>query len=76
MQFLVLIGVLAGLLLVSLLPMLVIGAPKQWCRTCRHQSYDHRDGTGACTGDDFPVGEFTPSGACPCGEYVPNRKPR
>ncbi|MFE6456655.1 hypothetical protein ACPCAE_18745 [Streptomyces cinereoruber] len=76
MQFLVLIGVLAGLLLVSLLPMLVIGAPKQWCRTCRHQSYEHEDGTGACAGDDFPVGELTPSGACPCGEYVPNRKPR
>ncbi len=76
MQFLVLIGVLAGLLLVSLLPMLVVGAPKQWCRTCKHQSYEHEDGTGACAGDDFPVGEFTPSGACPCGEYVPNGKPR
>ncbi|MGW3387137.1 hypothetical protein [Streptomyces cinereoruber] len=76
MQFLALIGVLAGLLLVSLLPMLVIGAPKQWCRTCKHQSYEHEDGTGACAGDDFPVGELTPSGSCPCGEYVPNRKTR
>ncbi|MGJ7414612.1 hypothetical protein AB9128_01960 [Streptomyces cinereoruber] len=76
MQFLIVIGACAGLLLVSLLPMLVIGAPREWCRTCKHQSYDHRDGTGGCTGDDFPVGEFTPIGTCPCAEYVPNRKPR
>ncbi len=76
MQFLVFIGAFAGLLLISLLPMFIIGAPKEWCRTCKHQSHDHRDGTGGCAGDDFPVGEFTPSGTCPCGEYVPNRKPR
>ncbi|MFJ8663378.1 hypothetical protein [Streptomyces sp. NPDC093795] len=69
-------GGFVALLLISLLPMLIIGAPKEWCRTCKHQSYDHEDGTGRCTGDDFPTGEFAPSGTCDCWGYVPNRKPR
>lgn len=67
MQFPVVIGACAGTLLAPLLPMLVIGAPREWCRTCKHQGHDHGDGTGGCAADDFPVGEFTPSGTCPCG---------
>ncbi len=67
------VGLCAGIGLVSLLPMLIVRPPKQWCRTCKHQSYDHEGGTGACTGDDFPVGEFTPSGTCRCSAYVANR---
>ncbi|MFF0742845.1 hypothetical protein ACFYVL_20850 [Streptomyces sp. NPDC004111] len=75
-NLLVLLGVFGGIGLVSLLPMYLVGAPKEWCRTCKHQSGDHAGGTGACHGDDFPVGEFIPSGTCGCAAYVPRRGPR
>ncbi|MFF5971071.1 hypothetical protein ACFY7C_06030 [Streptomyces sp. NPDC012769] len=69
-------GVFAAILLVGLLPMLLIQTPKEWCRTCKHQSYDHEGGTGQCTGDDFATGELAPSGTCRCWAYVSNREPR
>ncbi|MFJ2738424.1 hypothetical protein ACIO3O_02030 [Streptomyces sp. NPDC087440] len=63
-----------GIGLISLLPMLVIRTPAYWCRTCKHQREDHAGGTGECSGDEFPAGEFAPGGTCACSAYVPNRR--
>ncbi|WP_433543920.1 hypothetical protein ACQPZG_01505 (plasmid) [Streptomyces sp. CA-294286] len=65
------LGAFAGLGLVCLLPMLLVPTPREWCRTCKHQRYDHADGTGTCTGDEFGS-ELAPIGTCRCSEYVPN----
>ncbi|MFF3392671.1 hypothetical protein ACFYW1_17310 [Streptomyces sp. NPDC002669] len=73
-NLLVLLCLFGGIGLVSLLPMLLIATPEQWCRTCKHQSRDHEGGTGSCAGDDFAPGEFTPSGTCRCAAYVPNKE--
>ncbi|MGK5640103.1 hypothetical protein ACSNOK_17555 [Streptomyces sp. URMC 126] len=56
---------------VLVLVVMFLDAPKDWCRTCRHQRSDHAEGDGACRGDEFT--EDVPTGTCRCAAYVPRR---
>ncbi|PWI43948.1 hypothetical protein [Streptomyces sp. ICBB 8177] len=74
MSGLAFLGIVAVVLLISLLPMLIISTPKTWCRTCKHQRSEHDGGVGRCQGDDFDECELTPTGRrCRCASYVANR---
>ncbi|MFF7244369.1 hypothetical protein ACFZBU_10790 [Embleya sp. NPDC008237] len=75
-NLLCLVGAFAVIGLMSLLPMLFIETPKEWCRTCKHQRSDHQGGNGTCSGDEFPVGEIISGGTCDCSTDVPNKQPR